>query len=238
MYTYTDEMYHAAMNVLDARADQLGYEDGDELYHHGILGMKWGVRRYQNEDGSLTPEGERRYGEYSKGDKLQLKNVLTKMEAEQGLIPWVGPIGYAAGSLLNLPGARKENMKYHNMTDEEADAYEAEAKQKMQSRYKAGKTLLGSGFGALAGGLGGSLGAIGLSKLGVDDPTVAAGGMLASMLVGGAAGGAIANKTADKSFNKKYDKWTNDPDLNYYKRSKKQLAEYDREHGTDNAHDS
>lgn len=39
----------------------------NELYHHGIKGQKWGVRRYQNSDGSLTEAGQKRY---NKGVKI------------------------------------------------------------------------------------------------------------------------------------------------------------------------
>ena len=46
------------------------------LAHFGVKGQKWGNRRYQNEDGTLTPEGKRRYGIFDnelRGIERQLK---------------------------------------------------------------------------------------------------------------------------------------------------------------------
>ena len=60
-----------------------------ELYHHGILGQKWGVRRYQNPDGSLTAEGKLRYkidpktGKYKKLNYREQKRARAKYEAEK-----------------------------------------------------------------------------------------------------------------------------------------------------------
>lgn len=49
-----------------------------KLYHSGILGMQWGVRRYQNEDGTLTEEGKRRY--YKKKDYEREKSATSAEE--------------------------------------------------------------------------------------------------------------------------------------------------------------
>lgn len=50
------------------------------LEHHGILGQRWGVRRFQNPDGSLTKAGQKRYGEEGSRTAKQTQDRLNDLE--------------------------------------------------------------------------------------------------------------------------------------------------------------
>lgn len=50
------------------------------LSHHGILGMKWGIRRYQNADGTLTTAGKARYAKVATEPSLQKKQTKSAIK--------------------------------------------------------------------------------------------------------------------------------------------------------------
>lgn len=57
----------------------------NELMHWGIKGMKWGVRRYQNKDGSLTPAGKKRYDKEMAKLKEEEKIAKNKLRTQAKL---------------------------------------------------------------------------------------------------------------------------------------------------------
>ena len=79
-----------------------------ELYHHGIKGQKWGVRRFQNKDGSLTPAGKKRYDETNKPEKT-VSDEERKRRIRKNIM--IGAAA-AATALIVIGGMRySSNMK-------------------------------------------------------------------------------------------------------------------------------
>lgn len=83
-----------------------------ELEHHGILGQRWGVRRFQNADGSLTPAGRRRL---EKRDAKWARKNYNKIEktAKQRV---KGDLDEYASELLNQPGSRNSDGRLNAST--------------------------------------------------------------------------------------------------------------------------
>lgn len=83
----------------------------NELYHHGIRGQKWGVRRFQNKDGTLTPAGRRHYDE----DSDDTQNGSPKRSIDKATLAKGAAIAGAVALgavLVTNPGARNIVAKY------------------------------------------------------------------------------------------------------------------------------
>lgn len=62
------------------------------IVHHGIKGMRWGVRRYQNKDGTLTPEGRQRYRELVTPEGYYTQKALNEgfdRKVEKGISDYI-----------------------------------------------------------------------------------------------------------------------------------------------------
>lgn len=119
----------------------MGYftKETDELSHHGIIGQKWGVRRFENENGTLTAAGRKRYDTDENGNYKKLNNAFSAKAAGHKALSKVYGLNEKAYAKSN------KTLSSMNRAAKEDQLKKAEQAQKEANERKANKTGLSDG---------------------------------------------------------------------------------------------
>lgn len=122
----------------------------DILVHYGVLGMKWGVRRYQNKDGSLTAAGKKRYSTDIEGAKRKVFDAKSKQReaARQYNKATAGGMIYNSKAVKQLEAANLDvRLAKKELSSEKAkEALNAERGAKSSRRIKLEKEYMKKGL--------------------------------------------------------------------------------------------
>lgn len=124
----------------------MGQFNSSNLCHYGVIGMKWGHRRYQNKDGSLTPSGEKRYAQKGyeedayKSNKSKFGKVYDKVTGANKI----------EGNIRADMSTKSQNKKRANQyINEKTTKKTRSAVAKLTNGQAVGRSMLLGSYGSL-----------------------------------------------------------------------------------------